>query len=98
MPEDGRGLAGGRGGRPLSRAISSFRIWFSTRSAWFSVRRVSMETVSVESSGCADIRSVNHKTPPPRKLVSPHICPAYAEPALSPCQATEFEFFTDDHL
>jgi hypothetical protein len=47
------------------------------------VRRVSMETVSVESSGCSDIRSVNHKTAPLRKLLSPEICPAYDLHSLS---------------
>src|SRR4051812_11655864 len=77
MPEDRLGLAGGRGGRPLSRAISSLRSWFSARSAWFSVRRAPMETVSVESSGHADIQSVNHKTARKRKQLSPEIRPAY---------------------
>src|SRR3954469_6693767 len=46
-------------------------------SAWFSVRRASMETVSVEPSGHADIQSVNHKTARKRKQLSPEICPAY---------------------
>ena len=65
----------------MSRAISSFRIWFSTRSAWFSLRRASIETVSVESASRGDIQSVNHKTAPPRKPLSPEICPGYG---LSP--------------
>lgn len=36
-----------------------------------------METVSAKSIRRADIRSVNHKTAPRRKLLSPEICPAY---------------------
>jgi hypothetical protein len=41
------------------------------------VSRASMEAVSVGSTGRADIRCVNHKTAPLRKLLSPEICSAY---------------------
>src|SRR3954454_9797184 len=77
---DGRcGFEGGREGRPLSRAISSLRIWFSTRSAWFSARKASREPGSIESAGCRDILSVKHKTAHPRKPLSPGICPSCVE-------------------
>src|SRR5215210_9480428 len=79
MPDGLCGFDGGRGGRPLSRAISSFRIGFSTRSAWFSLRRASMETVSVESASRGDIQNVSHKTAPPRKPLSPEMCPGYRQ-------------------
>ena len=36
-----------------------------------------METVSVESASRGDIQSVSHKTAPPRKPLSPDICPGY---------------------
>jgi hypothetical protein len=33
----------------------------------------------VESASRGDIQSVNHKTAPPRKPLSPEICPGYAK-------------------
>jgi hypothetical protein len=46
-----------------------------------------METVSVESSGHADIQSVNHKTARKRKQLSPEICPAYSNMQTAPIAA-----------
>src|SRR5215211_3755677 len=82
MPEDLCGFDGGRGERPLSRAISSFRIWFSTRSAWFSLRRASTSTLSIKSKGSRNIRSVNHETDLSGKPPRPEICPGYKKEDL----------------
>jgi len=74
----------------LAFARVGIRSWFSARSAWFSVRRASMETVSVESSGHADIRSVNHKNRSKAQTAQPGNLPRLPMRTAKPLQSSPF--------